>query len=991
MSADPTRLNADDLLAHAEFVRRLARRLASDDDAAEDVAQDAWLAALESPPRRTGALRAWLGRVTHSLALKRKRDEWRRSRRERASARPERLPSAADLVVRESVLRALVDAVLSMDEPYRSTILMHFYEDLSSAEIARLSGVPAGTVRSRLHRALEQVKERLDREHSGDREAWCIGLAALVGLSTESLAASAPATKGMVLMGLKLKSVLAVTLAVLALLSLWTLLGERFREAAPLVSQAPGPTRERVPAFASAGAAPVAETSGANEIELPLGTATRGEEEEPQGSLLVRVTWAEDGLPAEAVRACIYSWEDNSPHALRVDAVTGPDGTFLVEGITAGRVVVTLDRGGGASTEVRANELTALNASVPPGFMIEGVVVDGKGEPVADADIWLSQYGNSGEGRVIAQAGPEGAFRLRSLSTGHYLGARKSGYAPSRLLRVQGSPGDTLSYRLVLSGPGGVIRGRVLDAGGLPVACAAVEIGPWQGQDTRLETGERASPAPPLRLRTDPDGRFAVDGVPLGASPIAVRARLFAPWKGKTRVEAGRPAEVEARLCGGASVVGAVRDGKGEPVAGAFVGVGGYGDFLSSMTETDGNGSFRLRGLAPGEISIRASAERKGRVEAKLVARSGEVVRWEARLDRGRVIEGRVVDGDGRPLEAMMVDAKDRNQQWWGQSTTDSDGRFAILNCPDRPCRLTVTDLKQRIGYPLATVEDVVADSGETVIRIQEAERPSAIITGALTDPDGAPAGSVQVIVMNVRDAEGGPSLLTDRETGVFQTGPLSPGRYGVHVMEPRRGSIYLGEHELAVGQTLDLGVTRFEAPGTLTVLLRRENERVRSAPKISLSRDTPPWQGLDGREFDGELPPSLSLPPGDWVLIVEGPDIAGARHSFQIRPGEATYLDVELQEVILYFRFTETPERTEPASVHLVIQDDETGTVVVEADAVRTAAGRLECELRIPAGTYRAVATRDTGAVGALEFTHRGFTSRDRLIEIPLGSPARK
>ena len=56
------------LLENRDFLRLLARKLVYDEHAAEDVVQQAWLAALERPPRYQGPLRAWLAGVVRNLA-----------------------------------------------------------------------------------------------------------------------------------------------------------------------------------------------------------------------------------------------------------------------------------------------------------------------------------------------------------------------------------------------------------------------------------------------------------------------------------------------------------------------------------------------------------------------------------------------------------------------------------------------------------------------------------------------------------------------------------------------------------------------------------------------------------------------------------------------------------------------------------------------------------------------------------------------------------
>ena len=94
MSALPTSLTAADLAEHADFVQRLARRLAADEAAAEDLAQEAWVAALERRPEAGSGLRTWLARVLRNFASQRARSEGNRAAREEVAAKAEAQPSA---------------------------------------------------------------------------------------------------------------------------------------------------------------------------------------------------------------------------------------------------------------------------------------------------------------------------------------------------------------------------------------------------------------------------------------------------------------------------------------------------------------------------------------------------------------------------------------------------------------------------------------------------------------------------------------------------------------------------------------------------------------------------------------------------------------------------------------------------------------------------------------------------------------------------------
>ena len=214
---------------HAGFVRRLARSLVRDESRADDVVQETWLAALEEPPRSTGdGLRGWLATVARNLARKAGRGDSRRKNRETSVARREATASVADTAERQEMLRLLTDGVLSLDEPYRTTILLSFYEGLSTREIAEQEGLPEPTVRSRKQRALTKLRERFDREHDGDRSAWCVGLVSLVAgkrLAELELATAATAS-GVTLaevfwMSTKLKVVAVAVIGGLCGLALW--------------------------------------------------------------------------------------------------------------------------------------------------------------------------------------------------------------------------------------------------------------------------------------------------------------------------------------------------------------------------------------------------------------------------------------------------------------------------------------------------------------------------------------------------------------------------------------------------------------------------------------------------------------------------------------------------------------------------------------------------------------------------------------------------
>jgi RNA polymerase sigma-70 factor (ECF subfamily) len=165
-------LTAESLLAHEPFVRAVVRGLVDDDASLNDVVQETWLAALRRPPREGTSLRAWLAHVAGNRARDARRAERRRRRREEEAAVPEGLESVAAAHERLSAQRELVDAVLALDEPYRTVVFLRHWHGLAPGEIAARTGRGAGTVRSQLSRAHEILRGRLDARFDGGRAAW---------------------------------------------------------------------------------------------------------------------------------------------------------------------------------------------------------------------------------------------------------------------------------------------------------------------------------------------------------------------------------------------------------------------------------------------------------------------------------------------------------------------------------------------------------------------------------------------------------------------------------------------------------------------------------------------------------------------------------------------------------------------------------------------------------------------------------------------------
>jgi RNA polymerase sigma-70 factor (ECF subfamily) len=164
------RAKAGDLDAFAQLVKASAPRLRGvahlilrDAHRAEDALQDALLLAWRDVRalRDPEAWDAWLRRLTVRACYKAAGKERRRSRVELQMA-PDpgkaRTPdTSAHVAEREWVLGELG----RLDIDRRTVLVLHYYLDLSLPEVAEILDIPYGTVTSRLHRGLEEMRRSM--------------------------------------------------------------------------------------------------------------------------------------------------------------------------------------------------------------------------------------------------------------------------------------------------------------------------------------------------------------------------------------------------------------------------------------------------------------------------------------------------------------------------------------------------------------------------------------------------------------------------------------------------------------------------------------------------------------------------------------------------------------------------------------------------------------------------------------------------------------
>lgn len=170
LSMDTVNLPSGAGLPNPTDLLRLARGLAGAD--ADDLVQDSFLAVLRRPGRDKLAP-GYLKQTMRNRA----REVWRLDRRRRAReetvARAEAQVQAPDeLLAREELLSLLEDELARLPEDLRVPLSLRYGEGLGSSEIGQRLGLAAATVRGRLSRAREILRERLDRSFDGGRATW---------------------------------------------------------------------------------------------------------------------------------------------------------------------------------------------------------------------------------------------------------------------------------------------------------------------------------------------------------------------------------------------------------------------------------------------------------------------------------------------------------------------------------------------------------------------------------------------------------------------------------------------------------------------------------------------------------------------------------------------------------------------------------------------------------------------------------------------------
>lgn len=831
---DLTDRHVEELTAELAWIRRLALSLVRDPDIADDVSQDTWLAASRGV-RDDRPLKPWLSRVVLNVVRMRSRGDGRRGAREAAIVVEDAPPSPADLVDRVEMQRALTDAVLGLAEPYRTTVLLHFYEGLTSAEIARRLGIPDGTVRRRLKVALDDLRAQFTQRER-DRK---------------SLLALAPLTLGEITMKKQSIGIIAVLFLLLAIGGglIWK---KRKDDRA---------TSQQTPTTASAG-----RTSAIRVGDAPPGAPSVALEQAPWFTqkkvpgrrIAGRVTLEGKPMPGATVRLGSMTGDGGGRVAEELASVrTNPDGAFDFGVQTAATFVVSAEASDTTPASIviaTANPRTKTESIVLDlgtcRARLHGTIVDASGGGIAKARLSIAGGLGGSDASASGQYSlcvPMGDSRVRIVADGygaldlpiHLVGALQRDFelVPEAVLagnvvdeagnavpfaRVMAIPqaveqphflaeGSTIAnrdgkFRIPNLAPGRFLVAAAAQGHGMSAPKPAIAAHDAHGELT-LVLGERAQVSGVVMMKGAPvagarvstagvglmtaraaysqtDGSFVLDGVPFGTSRI-VAGEFDVVSPRDLVVDKAVVENVMIEVTERSALFGKVTR-KGKPVPDALIQTQ-----IGPSTRTDSTGTYELRGLPPGDIGLYAQSF--GEVMAFAPFQTVKVApqkrtEHDIELTGAGEVSGTVVDESGNPVPNVYVRLIEPKGDI-GESMTDARGRFrctSMLGGADYRAAVFPSPGARTAfppaggGYPAFTVTD-----GDTVIEdIKIAIKHERLaISGRAVDEAGEVIADVHVEAIG-RGFGGNDAMLPSVRAaadGSFTIDNLARGTYTLH------------------------------------------------------------------------------------------------------------------------------------------------------------------------------------------------------------------
>lgn len=376
-----------------------------------------------------------------------------------------------------------------------------------------------------------------------------------------------------------------------------------------------------------------------------------------------------------------------------------------------------------------------------------GVVVDARKRPLAGVEVTVrpSPAGSGPDGAATVLTDGRGRFEVLALPAGRVdLEARRQGFAPTFVPGVAVAPGPgpaNLGTLTLLSGVR--IEGRVADTAGRPLAGA----GAWLTEEGRAQAGTLRQREPDVK--TDEAGRFALADLPPGrrVNVLVAREGYVPSWVAGVEAPTARPLAVVLEPA--SRLRGRVEDASGEPVPEANVrlrpappppGTVGLVPRRSENTadvQAGGDGTFLFAEVAPGAVTLEASAEGlvpSDPVEVR-VPPGGEVQDVVLVLGRGADVGGWITAG-GEPVGGARVRID------LVQAESDAEGRYRLAGVPPGSKTLVLSHPAYK-----GRTQQVDVQPGEN--RVDLMLERGATVSGRVVDESGAPRLGAELTLKN--------------------------------------------------------------------------------------------------------------------------------------------------------------------------------------------------------------------------------------------------
>ncbi len=445
------------------------------------------------------------------------------------------------------------------------------------------------------------------------------------------------------------------------------------------------------------------------------------------------------------------------PDAAVATTMTGADGKYTLS-VAEGQLLVAA-RSPDYAARSRYVEVGSAGAhadfALVPGGVIEGVVLDDRSkQPVGGATVLARRDSASimlaeGGARTVT-AGPDGRFRIAGLRPGAYELAAK---AEARRTRSPTQVGLGVAEQVtdvqLLVGRAPVVRGTVVDEDAKPIAGARV-----------VTFGDIGSE----EVKSDDNGTFALEGLNVGGHMLLALVDTHAPATPTNVIVADKDVDgVVLRMKKAGKLAGHVEPRQ----PGCEIGIEADTDGPMMPTEmiarsgstrvSDANGNFEIAPITPSKLAItaRCPSGDSGKTEVAWTPSTKDVV---VAVTPGASIAGKLVDGSGKPIAGATVAANAltatvRTTIVNGmvtsgiQGITSATGTYKLVGLS--PGRYRMTALER--GQPLRAKQEpptvtLAAAENKTGVDLQ-VDRPTGVIKGVVTGPDGKPLADAWVSV----------------------------------------------------------------------------------------------------------------------------------------------------------------------------------------------------------------------------------------------------